>query len=209
MAQVAVGHAGDSSPIRHREVVIEVNFTEADKDLENDTLPRDELKNGPISDRSCTDVLCCLILAGFICAMVYIGRFGYLNGDYTLLLTTFDADGLGCGWNETTKDYPYVYWPIVDLEAAQSLDPEFTDIMNILGRSTCVKECPTAELADPVQCVEPDFMTSPEGREYYLDCMFYVNSVPYTELELNQTTTCVDGAPRDLRSRSCVFRYET
>lgn len=33
----------------------------------------DALKDGPIADRSCTDILCCLIFIAFNVAMVYVG----------------------------------------------------------------------------------------------------------------------------------------
>ena len=43
--------------------------------------------------------------------------------------------GNGCGLNEPTKDYPYLYWPAV----------EISDFYDALKRSTCVKECPSAD----------------------------------------------------------------
>ena len=53
----------------------------ADKPHKNDTLPRDELKNGPVYNRGCTDILCCLIFLAFIVGMVGTSGYGFLYGD--------------------------------------------------------------------------------------------------------------------------------
>jgi len=46
--------------------------------------------------------------------MVGIAGYGWTSGDPMLLITPFDPDGLGCGLNETTKDYPFLYFPMID-----------------------------------------------------------------------------------------------
>ena len=81
--------------------------------------------------------------------------YGFVNGDPVLLLTSWDYDGKnflirywnlililgnGCGLNTTTKDYPYLYFPAVDIK-------EFYDALKY---SVCVKECPTADKTIPV-----------------------------------------------------------
>ena len=43
-----------------------------------------------------------------------------------LLLTTWDYDGNGCGYNKTTKDYPYLYYPSVDFYEALKVEPDLT-----------------------------------------------------------------------------------
>jgi hypothetical protein len=35
------------------------------------------------------------------------------------MLTMWDADEKGCGYDEVVKDYPYLYFPIVDINAAR------------------------------------------------------------------------------------------
>jgi hypothetical protein len=64
----------------------------SDKDKEKDTLPRDELANGPINDRGCTDILCCLLFTVFLVVMVGIAGYGVTTGDPLLLITPFDPD---------------------------------------------------------------------------------------------------------------------
>ena len=83
-------------------------------------MPRDKLNNGPVADRGCTDILCCLIFIAFIVVFVGVGGYGYSNGDPIRLLTTWDYNGTGCGFDELTKDYPYLYFPAIDASAANS-----------------------------------------------------------------------------------------
>lgn len=71
---------------------------------------KDNFKNGPISVRSCTDRICCLLflvaIVGFGAASVY----GWKFGDPKKLLIGWDSDGNGCGFSDKTLDYPALYW---------------------------------------------------------------------------------------------------
>ena len=89
------------------------------KQADKNTLPLEQMENGPVQDRSCTDVLFCLVFIIFIAGMAAVTGYGMLYGNPQLLLTTFDGDGNGCGLNDTTKNYPYLYFPVIDLEAAK------------------------------------------------------------------------------------------
>ncbi len=39
------------------------------------------LKNGPMMNRSCTDVICCIIYLIFWVGLVYLAKWGFANGD--------------------------------------------------------------------------------------------------------------------------------
>ena len=85
------------------------------------TLPKD-MDNGPLSDdkRECTDIICCLVFLAFLVGMVGVSGYGLVYGDPRLFLTMWDADGNGCGFN-ATKDYPYLYYPIIDIESLKKM----------------------------------------------------------------------------------------
>lgn len=108
--------------------------------------------------------------------MVGTSGYGFMYGDPYLLLTTWDANGNGCGFSNQTKDYPFLYFPTIDFEAAQKADPNnvnsFTEVLKF---STCVKECPSKVSA--VQCLPPAFII--QKPEYYKDCAFYMGGVQY------------------------------
>ena len=68
-------------------------------------------------------ILCCLIFLAFLTGMVGTAGYGFLYGDPYLLITTWDADENGCGYNETTKDYPFLYFPVIDPKQLANADP--------------------------------------------------------------------------------------
>ena len=85
--------------------------------------------------------------------MVGVSGYGYMNGDPIRLLTTWDYNGNGCGYDQLTKDYPYLYFPAIDARAASSAVRNAQSgnaagasdgIMEALKYSVCVKECPSA-----------------------------------------------------------------
>lgn len=110
------------------------NENESKTDKKNDSedkgeeLP-DELANGPVENRRCTDILCCLIFIAFIIAWVVCGFYGFSNGNPYLLTYPFDCDDNQCGLSGTdTEDYPYLYYPF--------------PIPGTLSIRFCVKSCP-------------------------------------------------------------------
>jgi len=75
-------------------------------------LHKDDLASGPIRNRRTTDIPCCLLFILFLCGMVAIFVYGMMEGDPTRITIGWDGNSpqQGCGWNETTLDYPYLYW---------------------------------------------------------------------------------------------------
>jgi solute carrier family 44 (choline transporter-like protein), member 2/4/5 len=62
-----------------------------------------------LEDRSCTDVLFCIIFLAFLGGFGVISIFGYQHGQPDRLLAPLDADGRFCGLDPIAKDYPYLY----------------------------------------------------------------------------------------------------
>lgn len=73
--------------------------------------PEDKLINGPVDseERSCQDILCLLIWVVSMVIMFSIAGIGLKEGYPSRLLVAYDIDGNGCGFNETTLEYPYIY----------------------------------------------------------------------------------------------------
>jgi hypothetical protein len=101
----------------------------------------DELANGPMSKRSCTDPLCCLIFIAFIGGMIGIAAYGLSKGNPDLIGRGYDADGHMCGVDEGYEDYPYLYWPL------PGIDDDYRDL------TVCVKSCPQADTVGPLDCI--------------------------------------------------------
>lgn len=114
----------------------------------------DELQNGPVMNRSCTDPICCLIFVAFILGMAAAAAYGFSKGNPNLLLTSWDADARGCGYTADTKDYPFLYFPAPNLQInTSSKNPG--DYMAVFKYSACVKSCPTADNRTQVMCNMP------------------------------------------------------
>ncbi|XP_041368219.1 choline transporter-like protein 2 isoform X3 [Gigantopelta aegis] len=60
-------------------------------------LTYDPSKKGPIKNRSCTDVLCCILFLAFVGGLVAVAFFAYTYGDPKLLLYPVDSNGQLCG----------------------------------------------------------------------------------------------------------------
>jgi hypothetical protein len=75
----------------------------------------------------------------------------------------------------TTKDYPLLYFPLIDFKEAAKADPSVNSIAKVLKYATCVKSCPTADKATPVLCKQPNFMT--KAPNYWKDCVYYVGGI--------------------------------
>ena len=52
-----------------------------------------ELQNGPIEKRSCTDPLCCLLFVAFVIAAFALAFYGFGKGTPSLLAVPYDPDG--------------------------------------------------------------------------------------------------------------------
>ena len=131
----------------------------------------DDLQNGPVMNRSCTDPICCLIFVAFIAGMAAAAAYGFAKGNPKLLLTSWDADGKGCGYSPETKDYPYLYFVAPNMNFnASSKDPK--ELLKVFKYAACVKECPTADNRTEVLCRLPElFNKDLPGK--FINCTYY------------------------------------
>lgn len=85
------------------------------KTKDEDIVPEvdNNLQDGPIFKRSCTDCLCCPLFIVFCAGMCWALIYGVSNGDPYKLITLYDYDGNGCGYTSAVKNYPYIYWPTI------------------------------------------------------------------------------------------------
>ncbi|XP_071155589.1 choline transporter-like protein 2 isoform X2 [Mytilus edulis] len=85
---------------------------------------------GPIKNRSCTDIICCLLFIVFFTGMIICTVIGYTRGDpYKLILPT-DSKGQICGYDAVVKDKPYLMY--FDISTCAQM-----------GAAAAVSGCPT------------------------------------------------------------------
>lgn len=70
-----------------------------DKDVEDSKNEKYaiKIKGMKMTDRSCTDILCCLVFVVFIISCVGVTGLSISQGDPSKIMTPFDSDGNQCG----------------------------------------------------------------------------------------------------------------
>lgn len=98
-------------------------------DYKGEEMP-EELANGPVENRKCTDILCCLIFLAFIIAWFICGFYGFSHGNPALLTHPYDSDDNQCGLpGSSAENYPYLYYPF--------------PLPNTIDYRFCMKSCPS------------------------------------------------------------------
>jgi hypothetical protein len=126
----------------------------------------------------------CLFFMLFICGMVAVFAYGFSQGKPKLIVTGWDSDGMGCGLNKTTENYPALYWPkLPELPtniSAVSSSVNLTSInataitaafMKAFNNGVCVKECPKPSMTK-IECKPTTAMLAEEGKSFK-DCVWY------------------------------------
>mmetsp|Transcript_14788 Transcript_14788/g.25159 ORF Transcript_14788/g.25159 Transcript_14788/m.25159 type:complete len:161 (+) Transcript_14788:50-532(+) len=119
-------------------------------------------KKGIEWERSCTDVICCLIFVVFLGSMVAVTGLAISEGDPVKIMTPFDSDGNKCGQPDQNgvdfTDFPYKHFT--------SLISQGNNIFN----AVCVEKCP---LKDEVpNCITNDDVDSCPEAQYDTELLF-------------------------------------
>jgi choline transporter-like protein 2/4/5 len=104
----------------------------------------EELNNGTIENRHCTDILFCLLFMAFIVGCVVVASFGFSKGNPNLVLYPYDEDGNQCGLGSATQ-YPYIYF-------YNTLDNLNNYNTTGIAQGVCVTTCPT-EFTGRLDCL--------------------------------------------------------
>lgn len=96
----------------------------------------DTLNNGPIEERSCKDIICCIIFVLFIAGMVVVTILGFSQGNPDIVIYPYDEDGRQCGKTNVTAAYPYLYF-------YNSVSNIQTFNASKITQGVCVKTCPS------------------------------------------------------------------
>lgn len=178
----------------------------------------DRLENGPIEERGCTDILCCLLFIAFWVGLVFVGITAYASGatNAKYMAALYDSDGFPCGMSGTLPNasnfnastsfdytaYPYLYFPI--------------PVPGKTNRRVCVKSCPTipltgSSLPSSLDCKTNSYVTScSSSTGINLDYLslftdMNVSLVSNKTFVIYNTTTYLDELcfPSDLAFWSC------
>ncbi|XP_029636675.1 choline transporter-like protein 2 isoform X3 [Octopus sinensis] len=110
---------------------------------------------GPVTNRSCTDIICCIIFIIFLVAFAGVSIFAYVKGDYQLILYPLDTKNNLCGFG-TMKQKPYLLFS----DITRCMSP-VVFLMGCDTPQTCVTKCPSKTEAAPKQyCEDQDIPDS-------------------------------------------------
>ena len=104
-----------------------------------------KLENGPNQDRSCTDIICCLIFILFVAGWIFIFGYGLSKGDPGKLMTPFDEKGKGCGYSAGYENYPFIFFYAFGQDFGALVNPVTNpnfDVNQIYTMTFCVDNCP-------------------------------------------------------------------
>ena len=112
------------------------------------------MKNGPLFNRRCTDVICVILFWAFFALYVCTCYVSYRDGQPDKLLRPVNGDGQLCGVGDL-EDYPNLYYIIRKSDASP--------------KAVCITKCPK-ELADTFKCHGTSKVTPADCK----DPSFYV-----------------------------------
>ncbi|XP_032868048.1 choline transporter-like protein 2 isoform X3 [Amblyraja radiata] len=170
---------------------------------------------GPIANRSCTDVICCLLFVVALVGYFIVGLVAWTHGDPRKVIYATDSRGEFCGQMGTTnKDKPYLFY----FNILKCASPLLLLHLQCPTTQICVKKCPdrfasfmTAQLLrkkEPekwkyyLQFCKPGFNDSDKSAVEVLldqDCPTFITpSKPFSQrcfpaLETNKGVIMVDN----------------
>ena len=66
-----------------------------------------KLQNGPVEDRGCTDIFCCLIFILAVVLFVIVWGMAMSNGEPKRLFAAYDSSNKSCGIDIAGKSFLY------------------------------------------------------------------------------------------------------
>ncbi|XP_060534569.1 choline transporter-like 2 isoform X2 [Cylas formicarius] len=118
--------------------------------------------NGPLKNRSCTDIICLLLFLVFIACWAGIGWYAIVNGDPSTLLVPRDSSGRRCGMDSDVKDRPYLFF----FDLTKCFAPT-TPITGCRTEQVCVKSCPDENFLKDVHDTEKAVLFCKYGTSVY------------------------------------------
>ncbi|XP_072015999.1 choline transporter-like protein 2 isoform X1 [Amphiura filiformis] len=99
--------------------------------------------HGPTEDRSCTDIICCLLFFVFVIGMVGLGGYAYYSGDPLTLIYATDYQGNVCGKTPGFEQKPFLFY----FDLLECFDTTTIVTSNCPSTKICLERCPRETFA--------------------------------------------------------------
>ncbi|XP_073497947.1 choline transporter-like protein 4 [Phyllobates terribilis] len=100
--------------------------------------------NGPIKNRGCTDIICCVLFMVFILGYIVVGVLAWVYGDPRQVIYPRNSTGMYCGVGEN-QDKPYLlYYDLLKCITGTSILASAMNGLQCPTTQVCVKQCPQA-----------------------------------------------------------------
>ncbi|XP_050553339.1 choline transporter-like 2 isoform X1 [Spodoptera frugiperda] len=153
--------------------------------------------NGPIHNRSCTDIFWLVLFVLFLGVWGYVGYYGMTHGNIEKLLAPIDTFGARCGLDSSVKDKPY----LVFFDISKCLSPG-TPIVGCPTPQVCVSKCPSRTIIFASEMNQQNFDTYRSSMVCTYDVN--VNTISYSQaVEYMANGKC---APYVLESQAVLSR---
>lgn len=153
--------------------------------------------NGPIHNRSCTDIFWLVLFILFLGVWGYVGYYGMTHGNIEKLLAPIDTFGARCGLDSSVKDKPY----LVFFDISKCLSPG-TPIVGCPTPQVCVSKCPSRTIIFASEMNQQNFDTYRSSMVCTYDVN--VNTITYSQaVEYMANGKC---APYVLESQAVMGR---
>ncbi|KAM6185055.1 choline transporter-like protein 4 [Rhynchocyon petersi] len=131
---------------------------------------------GPIKNRGCTDIICCVLFLLFILGYIVVGLVAWVYGDPRQVLYPRNSTGAYCGLGEN-KDKPYLlYFNIFSCILATNVITAVTNGLQCPTSQVCVSSCP-----ESAWTVEVNQLSETVGQVFYsANRSFCLPGVPST-----------------------------
>ncbi|XP_048345023.1 choline transporter-like protein 4 [Sphaerodactylus townsendi] len=114
---------------------------------------------GPIKNRSCTDIICCILFMAFIVGYIVVGILAWLYGDPRQVIYPRNSTGSYCGVSENRKKPFVLYFNMIDCITSLNIMAAAMNGLQCPTPQICVSSCP----ADFSVVLPTDFVSTPSA----------------------------------------------
>nr|XP_006007253.2 PREDICTED: choline transporter-like protein 4 [Latimeria chalumnae] len=111
--------------------------------------------NGPIKNRSCTDIICCFLFMVFVLGYIIVGILAWLYGDPREVIYPRNSTGMYCGFG-ANQAKPFVfYFDLLKCAAGTSIMAAALNGLQCPTTQICVAKCPDTYWILPLEAYLP------------------------------------------------------